>query len=606
MPDIPTHSSPQQTAESLINQKRPVNFIHGDFLLMKGKKMFKSILVQHRGSIALATLLSVCGALSGLLMLKFITNQLDAISASEPVTLAAFGLFFVSVSAVLLFGLGSRYLLAKLSAHVVYLFRETLAKRILATPYVDMERMGGHRILAAMKTDAAKLSDGLLVMPSAIYNLVTVLLCVTYMVYTSWQLSLIVLTLIVVIFLLARLVIRYVLKHLMQLRAFEDDLFQGMKTLVDGVKELSTDKRRRRFIFDEVLEPSFCDIRDHSVKVSLVFTMLNSMTSTLVFFVIGVVVFGTGFYFTELPTNIVVSFVLVILYMLNPLESVMNALNQMGHFAASYKTIESLPLANVESYEERVAVNPSFNQNHDWQTLEFNQVAFQYSGGKEDDYKFQLYPVDLKLKRGETVFLTGGNGSGKSTFAKLCVGLYQADSGKIQLDNDIIGQTIEQTDYQQLFSTIFSDFHLFEHVLNPEGELATDKEIAEYLQLLELGVRVKSDSGRLSTLSLSQGQRKRLALMMSYIENSPICLYDEWAADQDPRYREIFYTDIIPALKAQNKLVIVITHDDRYFHLADQLLQFEQGRLVKNIRPKNGNNEGFSKNLETPSAATAG
>ncbi|CAG8999280.1 MAG: ABC transporter ATP-binding/permease protein YojI [Candidatus Celerinatantimonas neptuna] len=552
--------------------------------------MFKPILVRFKWLIVSATLLSVLGALAGLGMLKIITDQLSQIGHPQSHFAMRFAIFGAAIISVLVFSFASRYLLAKLGALVVYEFRDSLSKRLLSTPYAAIEKLKGHRIMAVMKTDAAKLSDGLLMMPNFVYSLVTVLLCLAYMIYTSWQLFILVFSLIVVIFLVARFFLKFGLAHYRCLREYEDELFSGLRTLVDGAKELTLNANRRRFVYQRILLPNFVDIRRCSIKVSLIFTMLNGMTSTLIFFVIGVIVFGSRIYFTEIPLADVVSFVLAILYMINPMESVVGSLNQISEFTASYRKIEGLDLADDDNFEENLAVKRSFVETQPWQTLSAENVIYQYEAqeGNNDDYQFHVGPVDVQFQRGEAVFLTGGNGSGKSTFAKLLVGLYQPDQGRIRLDQNEVGESIAVTDYQQLFSTIFSDFYLFEHVLDPKGQLAKDEVIGKYLTDLGLATKVDSKEGKLSSVMLSQGQKKRLALLMSYIEDSPICLYDEWAADQDPTFREIFYTKIIPELKRQNKLVVVITHDDRYFDLADQLIKFENGQIIKNIRPDIG------------------
>ncbi|MEI8632783.1 ATP-binding cassette domain-containing protein [Vibrio sp. PP-XX7] len=224
-------------------------------------------------------------------------------------------------------------------------------------------------------------------------------------------------------------------------------------------------------------------------------------------------------------------------------------MSQLSDFTASYRKIEGLALASEAHFEQKMVSNRQFAEQLSWQTLSVNQATFRYGAENADDYTFHIGPVDATFQRGEVVFLTGGNGSGKSTFGKLLVGLYQLDTGTIALDEQVVTESISLEDYQQLYSTIFSDFHLFEHVLNDTGELAQDNVIAGHLKALELDHRVTSTDGKLSSVSMSQGQKKRLAMLMSYIEDTPICLYDEWAADQDPRFREIFYTEIIPALK---------------------------------------------------------
>jgi putative ATP-binding cassette transporter len=548
--------------------------------------MFKSILSRFKWQILAATLLSVIGAMAGILMLKIITAQVSSIGAGKSPGPYAFLIFVAAVSSVLLFSLASRYLLAKLSARVVYEFRDSLAKRLLSTSYAMLEKIGGHRVMAAMKTDASKLSDGLLILPGFIYSFVTVLLCLGYMVYTSWQLFTVVFILIALIVLIAKFFLKRGFHHYILLREYEDDLFGGLRTLVDGIKELSINANRRRFTYNQVLEPNFKAIRQRSVKVSVIFTMMGSMASTLVFFVIGIIVFGSRSYFPQVPLEVIVTFVLTILYMVTPLQSVIDSMNRFSDCSASYRNIEGLELAEDGFISDAGVDKETGIQPSSWKTLSVHDVIFQYQSDTDDDYHFNIGPVNAAFRRGNAVFLTGGNGSGKSTFAKLLVGLYRPDQGTIRLDDHVVSEKVDMHDYQQMFSTIFSDFHLFEHVLNESGEPERDEVIEKYLAELELENKVTAKDGKLSSVAMSQGQKKRLALLMSYIENTPICLYDEWAADQDPRFREIFYTRIIPELKRQNKLVLVISHDDRYFHLADQLIKFENGQIVEDIFPE--------------------
>ncbi len=279
--------------------------------------MFQSILVRFKWPILAATLFSVIGAVAGIAMLKIITMQLSEIGEQHSVSGADFALFVVAVVAILSFGLASRYLLAKLSAQVVYEFRDQLAKRLLCTDYAAIERLGGHRILAAMKTDASKLSAGLLIMPGFIYSLVTVLLCLGYMMFTSMSLFGIVFVLISSIILLAKSILTIGLRYYQALRQDEDELFSGLTTLVQGVKELSINTKRRRFVYRNTLLPNFANIQQRSIRVSVIFTMLNSMASTLVFFVIGVIVFGSALYWQDVPSEAVMSFVLTIFKHLN-------------------------------------------------------------------------------------------------------------------------------------------------------------------------------------------------------------------------------------------------------------------------------------------------
>jgi putative ATP-binding cassette transporter len=205
-------------------------------------------------------------------------------------------------------------------------------------------------------------------------------------------------------------------------------------------------------------------------------------------------------------------------------------------------------------------------------------VTHSYRKETEDE-TFTLGPIDLALHPGECVFLIGGNGSGKTTLAKLLTGLYFPDAGEIRLDGRPVGEA-ERESYRQLFSTVFSDFHLFERLHGIEAS-RTDGPARQYLERFHLERKVRIEGGAFSTLDLSQGQRKRLALLAAYLEDRPIYLFDEWAADQDPAFKEIFYRQLLPELKARGKAAIVISHDDRYFGVADRVVKLEDGRLVR-------------------------
>lgn len=135
--------------------------------------------------------------------------------------------------------------------------------------------------------------------------------------------------------------------------------------------------------------------------------------------------------------------------------------------------------------------------------------------------------------------------------------------------------------FRQHFAAVFSDFFLFDEMMGiqPAGSV-TDELISDYLQKLQLDHQFKIENGVLSTIELSQGQRKRLALLHAYIEDRPIYLFDEWAADQDPSFKKIFYNQLLPDLKARSKTIIVISHDDQYYSVADRMIKLNYGRLV--------------------------
>jgi putative ATP-binding cassette transporter len=136
-----------------------------------------------------------------------------------------------------------------------------------------------------------------------------------------------------------------------------------------------------------------------------------------------------------------------------------------------------------------------------------------------------------------------------------------------------------------LFSAIFSDFHLFEKL---HGLSAVDPErVNALLRLMEISDKTAFSEGHFTNTHLSTGQRKRLALVVSYLEDKPIYVFDEVAADQDPQFRRYFYETLLPELKSAGKTVVVVSHDDRYFQAGDRVLQMDYGKLVATaVAPK--------------------
>lgn len=200
-------------------------------------------------------------------------------------------------------------------------------------------------------------------------------------------------------------------------------------------------------------------------------------------------------------------------------------------------------------------------------------------GGPPPAHGFHLGPIDAVFEPGEVTFIVGGNGSGKSTLAKLITGLYVPQAGSLTLNDERIDhENIEW--FRQNTSAIFTDFHLFDDYLGFDRP-DLDDEVRRYLRMLKIDDKVTVDDGHLSTVALSQGQRKRLALVTALLEDRPIYLFDEWAADQEPQFRDTFYREILADLAARGKTVIVITHDDRYFDIADRLIKLEVGQVVE-------------------------
>jgi putative ATP-binding cassette transporter len=213
-----------------------------------------------------------------------------------------------------------------------------------------------------------------------------------------------------------------------------------------------------------------------------------------------------------------------------------------------------------------------------FEKIVLNSVRFQYKD-KDGSVLFAAGPINLTIQQGETIFVVGGNGSGKSTILKLLTGLYYPlEGGSIALDDEILDKTNYQA-YRELFSIIYTDFHLFEKLYGLKS--INEQEITQLLRKMEIYKKTQFINGKFTNLDLSTGQKKRIAYIVAMLDNKQICIFDEWAADQDPRFRRFFYEHLIKELKDMGKTVIAVTHDDKWFDKADRILKMEEGKLVK-------------------------
>ncbi|MGK5091778.1 cyclic peptide export ABC transporter [Deltaproteobacteria bacterium TL4] len=209
------------------------------------------------------------------------------------------------------------------------------------------------------------------------------------------------------------------------------------------------------------------------------------------------------------------------------------------------------------------------------QSLELKEVSFDYTD-IEGSKTFHIGPITLDIVPNEILFISGGNGSGKSTLLKIITGLYHPVSGQILLN----GKHISKESHRELFSAVFSDFHLFQRLYGiPDPDLSKADRLLYHLELFH---KTKIVDRAFTNLLLSTGQKKRLALIATSLEDRPFYVFDEWAAEQDPQFREFFYEVFLMELQRAGKTIICTTHDERYFHKADRLLRMELGQIVSN------------------------
>ncbi|NJL29387.1 MAG: cyclic peptide export ABC transporter [Thermoanaerobaculia bacterium] len=469
---------------------------------------------------------------------------------------------------------GSSYLLLRLSQKVVFDLRIQLCERILAAPLRRLEEVGNHRLMAALTQDIGAMATALIELPLLSMNVAVVVGSLVYLGWLSWPVLVMVVAFIAVGVTGYQFPMRWGNRRQKAVREEGDQLFEHFRTATDGTKELKLHQKRRSAFLGQ-LAASAARFRKLNLSAQSIFTAGSSFGQALAFLVVGIVILGVP-NLTPIDRETITGYALVLLYLMTPLQGILSGIPTLSQAGVSLEKVEALGLslsAATANKVEVVAAEPSPS----WERVALAGVTHAYTDLGEERV-FSLGPIDLEIRRGELVFIIGGNGSGKTTLLKVLAGLYEPQTGTISIDGrEVAADRLE--DYRQMFSVVFSDFYLFKDLLgldHPE----LDTQAQQYIEQLELGHKVKVSGGRLSTTQLSQGQRKRLALLTAYLEDRPIYLFDEWAADQDPVYKEVFYRQILPGLRDRGKAVVVICHDDRYFDLADRLVKLENGRLV--------------------------
>ena len=472
---------------------------------------------------------------------------------------------------------GSQVLLSRLGNGVSYKLRMLLSKRILASSLRHLEEVTAPKLMASLTEDIASISGTIISLPQLCTNIAIVIGCLIYLGTLSWQVLLIFLTaLFLGIFSIQFLQFKGI-AALEVVRQGEDMLFGYYKTLTEGIKELKLNSDRQQAFLNEDLNLTTVSLRDKQIAAEKFYAVIASWGNLTIFIIVG------GFLFIlpnvqNVSIAVLSSYVLTFIYIANYLSGIIGFLPFIGRAKIALDQIDRLGLQLAESAESPAKETRDLNLN--WQLLELKNVTHAYRSDTEDS-AFILGEINLTFKAGELIFIIGGNGSGKSTLAKLITGLYIPEAGTISLDERKINDE-NREEYRNFFSVIFGDFYLFDRLL---GLKNIDKQAKKYLQKLQLERKLKIENGKLSTIDLSQGQRKRLALLTAYLEDRPIYLFDEWASDQDPTFKNIFYQELLPELKAREKTVFVISHDDRYFEIADHIIKLDYGKVIEDNYP---------------------
>jgi len=463
----------------------------------------------------------------------------------------------------------------RLSQATVLDLRMRICRKVLSAPLRLLEEIGQARVMAVLTQDIPDITAALLQVPQLCIHLAVLAACLIYLGWLSPLMLLILTSILGAAVLVVNRLERKGQIYIKDAREELDHLQSHLHALSDGAKELKLHRPRRESFYSDVLWTSATKLKTLNVRGQTWYSFLNSWVQVIYFFIIGLILIALPSLVSGEYRQILTGYALTILFMRGHIMGAMVTIPLIARARVSLRKVEDLglSLAPVDAQVDTTAVTQTIDS---WNILELRAATHTYYREKEDS-NFVLGPVDITLLPGELVFLVGGNGSGKTTLAKMIAGLYASEEGEL-LINGVPVTEKNQDDYRQLFSGVFSDFHLFEILLGIE-KVNLDERARAYLEEFHLEHKVQVKDGVLSTTKLSFGQRKRLALLTAYLEDRPIYIFDEWASGQDPVFKEIFYLKLLPELKAKGKTVLVVSHDDKYYSIADRIIKLENGRV---------------------------
>ena len=349
----------------------------------------------------------------------------------------------------------------------------------------------------------------------------------------------------------------------------ERNYFETINGLLVGFKQIKVNQNRNQSLYNDLKDMTD---KTKALKAKGIFNLLlvTLYTDSLYFVMLGVFIFLLPHFF-ESNKMILPKLITAVLYIYSPLSII--------YKFAPHIVMSNLAVERLERLEKQLDKNMRYDEHpttfpKDFQHISLSSVVFHYMD-KDNQSTFTLGPLDMTIHPGEVIFIAGGNGSGKSTLLKLLTGLYETNaSGAILLNDEHVTEKTLPL-FRQLFSIIFTDYHLFKKLYGIEK--IDPNKINDLLKEVALDKKTQFKNQQFTNIDLSTGQKKRLAYVVSILEDRPIYVFDEWAADQDPEFREYFYTTIIADLKKIGKTIIAVTHDDRYFDYADRLIKMDNG-----------------------------
>lgn len=468
----------------------------------------------------------------------------------------------------------TRYSISETVQPVISRLRLRIVEKAHAADLRSFEQLGYSELLVQFSDDTAMIIDASVDLAVIISKSIVILCCIAYVSFISPLAGLLVLAVLGVGALAYFPTMSRLWELLEDVRERQKDIFSDIRHFLLGFKELKLSDRKNDAFYHKGFKARSVGYLNARIRTGVYFTMYYVIAMVVWYLILLMLTFALPALTPTSPEKIMV-LILAILFM--PLDIFMANLPSLNRANVSMERMrvmeDALDVLAVDGFSAPQEGTPDF------QKLELEDVTFSYCENPEES-SFSLGPINCTIHKGKIFFITGGNGYGKSTLLKLICGLYRPKSGCFRID----GQVVSMESRRELFSAVFPDFHLFDRLYGL-GDIDPER-VNDLLKQMQIHHKTQFIDGRFTTLDLSTGQKKRLALVCSLLEDRPVHVFDEWAADQHPSFRSYFYREFLHELKEAGKTIIVVTHDERYFDVADAFLVLEYGRMMPAGRPQ--------------------
>jgi putative ATP-binding cassette transporter len=520
---------------------------------------------------------SLLSSLSTVTIIASVSTASEAASHGK-VSLHAAAVFLASMATFIAAQSKLMRMVAQETEWMVHRMRTRLFHALCVAETSALQSSARGEVFATITQRTQTLSRNLFMLVAGAQQAVLVILIGVYLAFLS----------LAAFFMVAAMSVLIIFLHVVRMRGVsgrdaaaernEAELFESLEDILRSHRELRLSSARADSMARTVAKAS-ARVRESRTLGKRLWAREASLLQVAFYSLVGVTVFvapafSNHFHAVAFPG------IMASLFLIGPVGSMASALSIAGDVERALHAVRALEASLLGGTNRREAESedgePRAMSPSRVDSLEVRDLAFAYPHNLGEP-GFVVGPLTASFRNQQVTFITGGNGSGKTTLVQLLTGLLQPTSGGLWINGERLAADQVQA-WRDSISTVFSDGHLFSRLYGLPAE--SMPKAPSWINRLGLQSSVSFEDGAFSRLDLSTGQRKRLALIAAILEDKPVMILDEWAADQDPHWRRVFYEELIPQFRAEGRLVICITHDDAWFHIADQRLHMSEGHLM--------------------------